>query len=457
MSEKVYKSSYSGEQIDSAIKLFLDGNNNNNNNNNKCSATYYIGAEDTPNNDGLDYICSNTDGNRFNDIIDKIMSAINANTNLQGSKIIVRNGTYFQSGAINITERCIMDFENEFDVASEGNYDWVITASNCIFSNFKSYGLSYLYGSSNTFNNCNFVKKLTIGMNSLGTITNSGNDNYFRFCTFNKDVQVGDPNVNQPILINGKKNSFIGCRFVNGGLLLAGIENIVNDCHFASGEYNIQYNGLLPDVFTGHFSGNSLYTGGWAEVPLYDSVTSKFAKVDIVYSKDELDMCITDGIYKVIYQNNPCFGIISSDETQDKRWRTIWAPHLNMMLTQTSLISTGEVVSDYENLFIAAKCVQSVTIKGGNVFWTEEPVTDISGSIIGYRYGQRVDVTNATITPNSKVDMQISSEQAVIFRQKSLGFVAENEDGVVTVYCVGGIPQDDYTIQVTVTEVAINE
>ena len=72
------------------------------------------------------------------------------------------------------------------------------------------------------------------------------------------------------------------------------------------------------------------------------------------------------------------------------------------------------------------------------------------------RYFQVVNVNNATITPNSKVDLQPNSEQLVVFHEKDLAFVTENEDGVVSVYCVGQVPMNDYTIQATVMEVATN-
>lgn len=72
------------------------------------------------------------------------------------------------------------------------------------------------------------------------------------------------------------------------------------------------------------------------------------------------------------------------------------------------------------------------------------------------RYYQKVTVSNATITPNSKVDLQPSSEQLTVFHEKDLAFVAENEDGVVSVFCVGQTPTNDYTIQATVMEVAAN-
>ena len=69
------------------------------------------------------------------------------------------------------------------------------------------------------------------------------------------------------------------------------------------------------------------------------------------------------------------------------------------------------------------------------------------------RYYQIVTVNNAIVTPNSKVDLQPNSEQLSIFHEKDLTFVTENEDGVVSVFCVGQVPQNDYTIQATITEI----
>lgn len=72
------------------------------------------------------------------------------------------------------------------------------------------------------------------------------------------------------------------------------------------------------------------------------------------------------------------------------------------------------------------------------------------------RWYQNVTVDNAVVTPRSKVDLQPSSEQLSIFHEKDLAFVTENEDGVVSVYCVGQVPTNDYIIQATVTEVVID-
>lgn len=62
-------------------------------------------------------------------------------------------------------------------------------------------------------------------------------------------------------------------------------------------------------------------------------------------------------------------------------------------------------------------------------------------------------VTISGVTENSQVDLTPSVEQLAIFYNKDLAFVTENEDGVVTVYAIGQKPENDYTIQVTITEV----
>lgn len=69
----------------------------------------------------------------------------------------------------------------------------------------------------------------------------------------------------------------------------------------------------------------------------------------------------------------------------------------------------------------------------------------------GNLHSQVVEVTG--VTENSQVDLTPSVEQLVVFYEKDLTFVTENEDGVVTVYAIGQKPENDYTIQVTITEV----
>ena len=69
----------------------------------------------------------------------------------------------------------------------------------------------------------------------------------------------------------------------------------------------------------------------------------------------------------------------------------------------------------------------------------------------GSLYSQVVNI--AGVTANSQVDLTPSVEQLVVFYEKDISFVTENDGGVVTVYAIGQKPANDYTIQVTITEV----
>lgn len=77
------------------------------------------------------------------------------------------------------------------------------------------------------------------------------------------------------------------------------------------------------------------------------------------------------------------------------------------------------------------------------------PASSWRGS--GSLYSQVVNI--AGVTANSQVDLTPSVEQLVSFYEKDISFVTENDGGVVTVYVIGQKPTNDYTIQVTITEV----
>lgn len=67
-------------------------------------------------------------------------------------------------------------------------------------------------------------------------------------------------------------------------------------------------------------------------------------------------------------------------------------------------------------------------------------------------YHQVVEIEGTT--EYSQVDLKPSQEQLDIFYHKDISFVAENEDGVITVYIVGQKPSNNYTMQVSITEVS---
>lgn len=66
-------------------------------------------------------------------------------------------------------------------------------------------------------------------------------------------------------------------------------------------------------------------------------------------------------------------------------------------------------------------------------------------------YSQVVNIEG--VTENSQVDLTPSADQLEAFRQKELTLTTKNVGGVVTVYAIGQKPTNDYTIQVTITEV----
>lgn len=82
-------------------------------------------------------------------------------------------------------------------------------------------------------------------------------------------------------------------------------------------------------------------------------------------------------------------------------------------------------------------------------------VTLLASNWVGseHLYSQVVDIDG--VTENSQVDLTPSVEQLVVFYEKDLTFVTENEGGTVTVYAIGQKPTNDYTIQVTITEVTV--
>ncbi len=114
-------------------------------------------------------------------------------------------------------------------------------------------------------------------------------------------------------------------------------------------------------------------------------------------------------------------------------------------------------------------------LKVGDTIITQEQIRSLlngagGGSGIAARIGEVTILANKWIgeaspysqvvkiggvTENSQVDLTPSVEQLSVFYNKDLAFVTENEGGVVTVYAIGDKPTNDYTIQVTITEVDV--
>lgn len=97
-----------------------------------------------------------------------------------------------------------------------------------------------------------------------------------------------------------------------------------------------------------------------------------------------------------------------------------------------------QIVSEIINNIAKAK-KRSVTLLASKWVGTDSPYSQV--------------VTVAGVTENSQVDLTPSLAQQVVFTEKKLVFLTENYGGVVTVYAIGQKPENDYEIQVTITEV----
>ena len=116
------------------------------------------------------------------------------------------------------------------------------------------------------------------------------------------------------------------------------------------------------------------------------------------------------------------------------------------MKTLTINEETFEVVDDK-----ARKQIEQVTENMANARIGQVTLLSSAWSGSGNLFSQVVNID--TVTANSQVDLTPSVDQLVSFYEKDLTLVAENENGVVTVYAIGQKPQNNYTIQVTITEV----
>ena len=121
--------------------------------------------------------------------------------------------------------------------------------------------------------------------------------------------------------------------------------------------------------------------------------------------------------------------------------------------TMTLMTDTNGVTIECEYNRDANVLVQELLRSAiGKISYIDLPASKWQGAESPYH--QVVDVDG--ITEYSKVDLNPSVDQLEVFHDKDITFVTENDDGVVTVYCIGQKPTNDYTMQVTITEVIAN-
>lgn len=84
---------------------------------------------------------------------------------------------------------------------------------------------------------------------------------------------------------------------------------------------------------------------------------------------------------------------------------------------------------------------------------TVELMTDWNQDAEG-KYSQTLTFDN--ITKNSRLDLQPSADMLAEFKRLGLVFVTENNGGTITVYSVGNMPSQAYTMQATIVETECN-
>ena len=119
----------------------------------------------------------------------------------------------------------------------------------------------------------------------------------------------------------------------------------------------------------------------------------------------------------------------------------------------TTVSNDAGAYMELEYVMDAKKYIDSLVGGGASARLAEVKLLASKWSGADSLYSQVVTING--ITEYSKVDLLPSVEQLAIFHNKDVAFVAENEDGVVTVYAIGDKPLLDYTMQVQITEVAV--
>lgn len=104
-------------------------------------------------------------------------------------------------------------------------------------------------------------------------------------------------------------------------------------------------------------------------------------------------------------------------------------------------ISTEGIKKIVENLLSQVNKISTVTLFANRWVGISSPYTQI------------VDISGTT--EKSKINLNPTVEQLNIFHEKDIAFVVGNNKGVITVYCIGQKPTNDYTMQASITEVTV--
>lgn len=177
---------------------------------------------------------------------------------------------------------------------------------------------------------------------------------------------------------------------------------------------------------------------------LFNSYMMEYRKY---YNKTHLPLDVTK--HKPIPRPNPSSNV--SDAVYENLKRDLYARLSEEFADATSKDKLYSIVTEYiqNNLEMLMGITDSQTSKISSVTLFADRWYGTTS-----HYSQVVSVSGAT--RKSKIDLNPTVEQLVIFYNKDIAFVIENDNGVLTAHCIGQKPTSDYTMQVTITEVATN-
>lgn len=150
------------------------------------------------------------------------------------------------------------------------------------------------------------------------------------------------------------------------------------------------------------------------------------------------------------------FSCVADDGTIDYAWNT--AVHTGVSVS-TGIYNSDVIAEEYQDVLAQlGKRIEALekganTSSGGSARVTYVDLLAANWVGDASPYSQLVTIKGTT--ERSQVDLTPSVEQLAIFHEKDLAFVTENDYGVITVYAIGQKPTNDYTMQVTITEVIV--
>ena len=158
-------------------------------------------------------------------------------------------------------------------------------------------------------------------------------------------------------------------------------------------------------------------------------------------SFDEVNDEYTNGRIVMLWDDNELWPLVYAEEGNEYRFSYVTPDGI-----RTAYLTEEGWSNSYDE-FSTGGSAYSIARIG----WVDLPASAWVSD--GSLHSQVVEIDG--VTEYSQVDLTPSVEQLAIFYEKDLTFVTENEDGVVTVYAIGQRPTNDYTIQVTMTEVEV--